>query len=117
MWQAGDPNRKFRYMDLQLIPLTTLRVQQMRKTEAVKNLVEQVLASPVPYTEDIIDDVFHAIESRSQWRQEYDQLCLDLGKRVVNQQGGRWVAKALGKIGLQQVSSRKSTLIDTYSKL
>ena len=117
MWQAGDPNRKFRYMDLQLIPLTTLRVQQMRKTEAVKNLVEQVLASPVPYTEDIIDDVFHAIESRSQWRQEYDQLCRDLGKRVVNQQGGQWVAKALGKIGLQQVSSSKSTLIDTYSKL
>ena len=90
----------------------------MRKTEAVKNLVEQVLASrPVPYTEDIIDDVFHAIESRSQWLQEYDQLCLDLGKRVVNQQGGQWVAKALDRIGSEQVSSRKSTLIDTYSKL
>ena len=90
----------------------------MPKTQEVKNLVEEVLASlPRPYTADVIDDVFHAIESCPQWLREYDRLCRKLTKKVVNQQGGLWVAKALGKKGSQPVPSKKSTLIDTYSKL
>ncbi len=88
------------------------------RTIGVKNLVNEVLASlPRPYTEDIIDEVFHAIEHNSTWRQEYDAQCDELGKAVVNTWGGYWVANALEKLGVQQVSSVKSTLISSYSKL
>jgi hypothetical protein len=88
------------------------------RTAGVKRLVEQVLKSlPKPHTEDVIDDVFHAIEHRSEWRQEYDDLSTDLGKTVVNTWGGFWIASSEGRSGVQQVPARKSTLIDSYSKL
>jgi hypothetical protein len=35
----------------------------------------------------------------------------------VNTWGGYWIASALGKTGLEQVPSKKSKLIQTYSRL
>ena len=88
------------------------------KTAPIKNLVDQVLDSlPKHDPEDAIDDVFHAIEANPTWLKEYESLCVDLGRDVVNQYGGHWIAHALGKSGGQQVASVKTSLISSYSKL
>jgi len=87
-------------------------------TVGVKNLVEMVLSSlPRPHTEDVIEDVFVAIEQSADWLQEYQYLCIDLGKNVVNTWGGHWIANSEGKLGREQVSSKRSKLIGSYSKL
>lgn len=88
------------------------------KTSGVKTLVRQVLDTlPTPYTEHVIDDVFHAIEHDPEFLDQYDRLCLELGKHIVNNWCGQWVANALGKTGEQHVASQKSTLIGSYSLL
>ena len=88
------------------------------RTAGIKPLVEEVLKNlPKPHTEDIIDDVFHAIEHRPAWRQQYDAFCADLGKSAVNTWGGFWVANSAGRAGAQEVPARKSTLIASYPKL
>lgn len=88
------------------------------KTTGVKLLVRQVLDTlPTSYTEHVIDDVFHAIEHDPKFLEQYDGLCQELGKNVVNNWCGQWVANALGKTGEEQVVSRKSTLIGSYSLL
>jgi hypothetical protein len=88
------------------------------RTAGVKKLVSLALESlPKPYTEDVIDDVFFAIESNDTFKVEYEGLCADLGKTVVNTWGGYWIANSLGKFGLQQIPTKKSTLINSYSKL
>lgn len=88
------------------------------KTSGVKTMVREVLETlPAPYTEHVIDDVFHTIETNPQFLSRYRILCADLGKTVVNNWCGQWVAHALGKIGEVQVPSRHSTLIGSYSLL
>ncbi|WP_244818478.1 hypothetical protein [Caballeronia sp. Lep1P3] len=88
------------------------------KTEGVKSLVQEVLDSlPTPYTEDVIDEVFGAIETSAAWRRRYDSLCDELGKATVNAWGGYWIANALGKSGERQASAKRSTLIGSYSLL
>jgi hypothetical protein len=88
------------------------------KTAGVKSLVQEVLDSlPTPYTEDVIDEVFGAIESSPAWRRRYDSLCDELGKTTVNTWGGYWTANALGKLGERQASAKRSTLIGSYSLL
>jgi hypothetical protein len=55
------------------------------RTEGVKTLVEEVLATlPTPYSEDVIDEVFQAIEANPTWLTDYRVLCNDLGVTVVN---------------------------------
>jgi hypothetical protein len=66
---------------------------------------------------DVIDDVFSAIERHPDWLKEYQGLCGDLGRTVVNTWGGFWVASSVGRSRVKQVSSEKSKLIDSYSKL
>ena len=51
------------------------------------------------------------------WLSRYDFLCTSLGRDVVNNWGGRWIALSLGKIGEQQVPAKKSKLIGSYSVL
>ena len=88
------------------------------KTIGVKRLVNDVLDSlPTPHTEHVIDDVFHAIEHSPEYLQQYDRLCQELGKHVVNTWSGQWIANALEKTGEEQVTSRKSSLIQSYSLL
>lgn len=94
------------------------RQQKSMRTSGVKKLVNAVLASlPEPYTEDVIEDVFCAIEQNPEWRREYDALCSDLGTTVVNTWGGFWIANAVGKSGQRQVPSTRSRLIKSFSKL
>lgn len=88
------------------------------RTADVRTLVREVLsAMPTPYSQHVIDEVFAAIEGDPDWRRRYDMLCTRLGGDVVNNWGGRWVALTLGKVGEQQVPSKKSTLIGSYSIL
>ena len=88
------------------------------RTDTVKQLVNESLESlPKPCTDDVIDEVFHAIEINAAWFKEYERLCVDLGKDVVNQSGGHWIAHALGKSGGQTRASVKTSLISFYSKL
>ena len=81
-------------------------------------LGQEVLAAlPQPYSKDVIDEVFYAIESEPRWRRDYDALCTTFGKTVVNNWLGRWIGISLGKVGEQQVPSRKSRFIASYSLL
>ena len=88
------------------------------RTAGVKRLVGIALSSlPSPHTEDVIDDVFHAIEKNTEWRREYDDLCAELKQTVVNTWGGFYISAAEGGQSIRQVSAIKSTLIQSYSKL
>ena len=88
------------------------------RTSPVKSLVREVLdALPKPYSEHVIDDVFIAIETSPEWMNVYDSICATLGKTVVNNWAGYWVANALGKVGERQVPSKRSKLITSYSLL
>ena len=88
------------------------------KTAGVKKLVNTALGGlPKPYTEDVIEDVFIAIEGDETLKAEYDALCRELGKTTVNTWGGYWIASAVGKTGVQQTISKRSTLLQSYSKL
>jgi hypothetical protein len=88
------------------------------RTAGVKRLVGLALSSlPQPHTEDVIDEVFQAIEKHPDWRREYDQLCLELGQTVVNTWGGFYVAAAEGGRSVRQVTATLSTLLQSYSKL
>ena len=67
------------------------------RTEGVKTLVEEVLATfPTPYSEDVIDEVFLAIEANPTWLTVYNVMRNDLGVTVVNQAVGSWTSKAVG---------------------
>jgi hypothetical protein len=58
------------------------------RTSGVKIAGDGALACVAkPYREDVIavyDDVFQAIENQPTWRGENDELCVDLGKTVIN---------------------------------
>ena len=87
------------------------------KTEPVKQLMEEALVSlPLPHGEDIIDEVFQAIERNPAWLRHYEDLCHEVTKLVVNTWGGHWIAQAVGRVGRRQVDA-KSSLIGSYSKL
>ena len=88
------------------------------KTSGVKALVREVLETlQKPYTEHVIDDVFHVIETTPEFLSRYSKLCDELEQPVVNAWCGQWIAHALGKVGKLTVPSRRSALIDRYSLL
>lgn len=89
------------------------------KTEGVKSLVEEVLAS-LPeelMTEDVTDEVFFAIEESR--LEDYGRLCEQLGgEGAVNPWIGRWVKELLGAESIRTVPSRrKNSLSECYTKL
>jgi hypothetical protein len=91
---------------------------EANKTAGVKALVAAALdALPRPYTEDVIDDVFHTIESRTDLLARYNKECERLGKIVVNTWGGYWTANYMERVGERVVPAQKSSLIQSYSKL
>ncbi|HEY0887517.1 MAG TPA: hypothetical protein VGE20_19635 [Ramlibacter sp.] len=70
-----------------------------------------------PFTEDVIDDTFHTIETTPELRNRYDALCAVRGQVVVNTWGGWWIGRTVERRGLREVKTQKSTLIGQYSKL
>jgi hypothetical protein len=88
------------------------------RTASLKLLMEEVLRTlSKPHTEDVIEDVFCAIEKNPKWRKEYDALEYELGKGVVNAWGGFWIAHSEGRVGGEHLAAKRSTLIDSYSRL
>ena len=84
----------------------------------IKTLVEKVLKTlPKSQSEDLIEEVFLAIEGNPQWQKEYDDLHYNLGKPVVNAWAGFWIAHAKGKVAGEQVAAARSKLLDSYAKL
>jgi hypothetical protein len=90
----------------------------MLKTNDVRLLVKAVLPSlSQPYSEDVIQDVFEAIQQNPLWLAEYNRLRQLLGADVVNQWIGRYVKYETGFTKAVQVQATKSKLIESYSKL
>ena len=88
------------------------------RTARLKSLMDEVLKSlPKPYSENVIEDVFVAIEANPAWLKEYSDLQYHLGKATVNPWGGFWIAHLTGRTAGEQVSATRTKLIDSYSKL
>ncbi len=88
------------------------------RTMRLKQLIDEALKSlPKPHTEEVIEDVFHAIERNPAWRKTYDALVYELGKPVVNNWGGFWVAHAEGRVGGEEGQASRATLINSYARL
>ncbi len=88
------------------------------KTVDVKKLVTEVLVSlPKPYSENIIDEVFFAIERNDRLFRRYSECCNDIGRVKVNTAGANWIRKELGLTTLREAPAKLSTLIGTYSVL
>lgn len=84
----------------------------------LKQLVNEVLEHlPAPHTEDVIEDVFVAIEHNPAWRKSYDEMVYERGKATVNAWGGFWISHAVGRVGEHRESAARTTLIESYSKL
>lgn len=82
--------------------------------------VEALDSIPRPLTDDVIDDVFFAIQQQPVWLERYLDLCNERGQRgktTVNTWGGFWIANAVERRSTSQVRSVKNTLTRTYSKL
>ena len=95
-----------------------LKVKEERKTEGVRNLVKEVLAS-LPkklLTEDVTDEVLFIIEKNR--REDYRKLVNQLGKDVVNQWIGQWTKDLLEAETIQNaVPSKKNGLSGDYTTL
>jgi hypothetical protein len=89
------------------------------RTAGVNNLVRDVLKMmPKPYGEDVMLDVYMAIEYNPEWRARYDDLCDDFRDSVVNPLIGEIVTQETGMPPLREVSTKgKSHIVRMYTKL
>ncbi|MFN8412640.1 MAG: hypothetical protein U0Z26_09655 [Anaerolineales bacterium] len=89
------------------------------RTIGVRNLVRDVLKmTPKPYGEDIMLDVYMAIEYNPDWRKRYDDLCDELRDSVVNPLIGEVVKEETGLSVLREVSTKgQSHIVGRYTKL
>ena len=84
----------------------------------LKQLVDAVLAElPKPHTEDVIEDVFLAIEGNAEWRKSYERMVYEVGRPAVNSWAGFWISHAEQRVGVNRETAARSTLIESYSKL
>lgn len=89
----------------------------MRITRLKCLFEEAVKSMPKPYTEDVVEDVFVAIDNNPGWKKEYEDLRYNLHKNVVNPWGGFWVAYFTGRVAGEQVCASRTDLIESYAKL
>lgn len=89
------------------------------RTIGVNNLVKDVLkVLPKPYGEDVMLEVYMAIEYNPEWRRRYDDLCDALRDSVVNPLIGEIVKEETGLVTLREVSTKgKSHIVSRYAKL
>ncbi|WP_129675151.1 hypothetical protein [Candidatus Chloroploca sp. Khr17] len=89
-----------------------------RKTQGVYDLTKRVLQTMnSPYSEDIIEEVFLAIEANTEWLQNYKELNGTLGNKVVNSWIGRYVKEIAAMKTIREVPAKRSYLIKDYTKL
>ena len=90
----------------------------LARTHGVYVLAEDILKTmSLPYSEDIIEEVFLAIESHPIWMQRYQDLEADLTRHVVNSWMGKYVREIAGMEKIGEASAERSRLINSYSKL
>lgn len=88
------------------------------RTAGVKRLVHEVIKSlPQPYSRDIIDNVFCAIEGNDGWLDEYKALSKELTVAVTNNWIGQWTKYIVGKTASGWQVKSKSRLAKTCSPL
>lgn len=89
------------------------------KTAAIKELAERVLDRlPKPYTRDVIEDVFCAIEEDTEWYAEYGELAKEHTAENTNRWIGQWVRRLLGSPKVISPSdSKRTSLTERYSRL
>ena len=84
----------------------------------LKQLVDQVLDRlPAPHTEDVVEDVFVAIEGDPVWRSTYDRMVYESGKALVTSWASFWISHAEKRTGEQRETAARSSLIESYSRL
>ena len=89
-----------------------------KKTEDVYYLVDKVLRTfSEPFGEDIIEDVFIAIENNHNNLREYHNLVKELGVKSVNPSIGKHTKDVIGYRVLRVAVSKRSNLITSYTKL
>jgi D-mannonate dehydratase len=90
----------------------------LMKIVDLKKIVSEVLATlPQPHSENIIDEVFLAIEQNDRLFRIYSECSINLGRAKVNAAGENWIKKELGRTVLRESPAQLSKLIDTYSVL
>jgi hypothetical protein len=90
----------------------------MRKTKEVLELVRDVLQTmPRPYSEDVIEDVFVAIEQNPLWHQRYTEQSAELRDWVVNNWIGKYTKRLTGMENIREVGATRTNLIKNYTKL
>jgi len=89
-----------------------------KKTEDIYNLVDEVLQNFLePYGEDIIEDVFLAIENNHDFHRQYVNLVKELGSKSVNPLIGKHTKAKIGYRVFRVADSKRSNLITRYTKL
>jgi hypothetical protein len=89
-----------------------------KKTEGIYILAKDVLRTlPEPYGEDIIEDVFLAIENNCDFHRRYKDLGEALHLWVVNNWIGKYTKEFTGYRNLRAVNAKRSNLITAYTKL
>lgn len=84
----------------------------------LKQLVSEVLESlPAREAEDVIEEVFVAIEANPVWRKTYDAVGYGLGKDVAAAWTGFWVAHLTQRVGDQRETAARSDLIGSFTRL
>ena len=100
-----------------LILLSDARMVKL-KTANVKSLVEEVIDSlGHPRNEHVTLVVFKEIEGNPKWLGQYQNVCNEHGKLVVNQRIGRCTLDILNAVSIQQVPAEGTNLTQTYSTL
>ncbi len=88
------------------------------KTEGVADLVEAILRKlPTPYGEDVIEDIFVAIQEHPRRLKRYETLEAELGKEVLNQWIGQHTRSQTKLFAAEVVETKRTKLAANYTKL
>lgn len=84
----------------------------------LKQLVAEVLAAiPTPEAEDVIEEVFVAIEANPVWRHTYDAVTYTMGKDVTAAWTGFWVSHLTQRVGGERETAARSDIIGSFARL
>ena len=84
----------------------------------LKQLVAEVLKAGIdPKAENVIEEVFVAIEANPAWAQTYKAASYTLGKELTPAWTGFWVAHLTQRMGDQRESAARTTLIESFTRL
>lgn len=84
----------------------------------LKQLVAEVMKTGIdPKAEDVIEQVFVAIEANPVWAQTYKAASYTLGKDLTPAWTGFWVAHLTQRVGDQREPAARTSLIESFTRL